>query len=105
MPLSDAAVILLLLIPISEIDFSSYLSTFFLIFIFLIPINLAIRLSFFLSRVKHLLLLKHSGIRYIFLSLVLIMGSSLIAQLVKNPPAMQDTPVRFLSQEDLLEKG
>ena len=92
MPLSDAAVILLLLIPISEIDFSSYLSTFFLIFIFLILINLAIRLSF-LSRVKHPLLLRHSGIRYIFLSLVLIMGSSLIAQLVKNPPAMQDTPV------------
>ena len=29
---------------------------------------------------------------------------SLIAQLVKNPPAMQETPVRFLSWEDL-EKG
>ena len=29
----------------------------------------------------------------------------LIAQLVKNPPAMQETPVRFLGQEDLLEKG
>ena len=32
-------------------------------------------------------------------------GASLVAQLVKNPPAMQETPVRFLSQEDLLEKG
>ena len=32
-------------------------------------------------------------------------GSSLIAQLVKNPPAMQKTPVRFLGQEDPLEKG
>ena len=31
--------------------------------------------------------------------------ASLIAQLVKNPPAMQDTPVQFLGQEDLLEKG
>ena len=31
--------------------------------------------------------------------------ASLIAQLVKNPPAMQETPVRFLSGEDLLEKG
>ena len=31
--------------------------------------------------------------------------SSLIAQLVKNPPAMQDTLVRFLGWEDLLEKG
>ena len=30
---------------------------------------------------------------------------SLIAQAVKNPPAMQETAVRFLGQEDLLEKG
>ena len=30
---------------------------------------------------------------------------SLIAQLVKNPPAMQETPVRFLGQEDPLAKG
>ena len=29
---------------------------------------------------------------------------SLIAQLVNNPPVMQETPVRFLSWEDL-EKG
>ena len=29
----------------------------------------------------------------------------LIAQLVKNPPAMQETLVRFLGREDLLEKG
>ena len=31
--------------------------------------------------------------------------ASLVAQLVKNPPAMQETPVQFLGQEDLLEKG
>ena len=31
--------------------------------------------------------------------------ASLVAQLVKNPPAIQETPVRFLGQEDLLEKG
>ena len=31
--------------------------------------------------------------------------ASLIAQLVKNPPAVQETPVRFLGQEDLLEKA
>ena len=31
--------------------------------------------------------------------------ASLIAQLVKNLPAMQKTPVQFLSQEDPLEKG
>ena len=29
----------------------------------------------------------------------------MIAQLVKNLPAMQETPVQFLGQEDLLEKG
>ena len=29
----------------------------------------------------------------------------LVAQLVKNPPAMQETLVRFLGQEDPLEKG
>ena len=27
-----------------------------------------------------------------------------VAQLVKNPPAMQETPVRFLGREDLLEE-
>ena len=32
-------------------------------------------------------------------------GSSLVAQLVKNPPAVQETLVRFLGWEDLLEEG
>ena len=32
-------------------------------------------------------------------------GASLIAQLVKNLPAVQETPVRFLGREDPLEKG
>ena len=31
--------------------------------------------------------------------------ASSVAQLVKNLPAMQETPVRFLGQEDPLEKG
>ena len=31
--------------------------------------------------------------------------ASLVAQLVKNPPAMPETLVRFLSWEDPLEKG
>ena len=35
----------------------------------------------------------------------ILSGASLIAQLVKNPPAMQETPVRFLGWEDPLEKG
>ena len=30
--------------------------------------------------------------------------ASLIAQLIKNPPAMQETPVQSLGQEDPLEK-
>ena len=30
--------------------------------------------------------------------------ASLIAQLVKNPPAMQETPVQFLGWEDPLEE-
>ena len=33
------------------------------------------------------------------------MGSSLVAQLVKNPPVIQEMPVQFLGQEDPLEKG
>ena len=31
--------------------------------------------------------------------------ASLVVQLVKNPPAMQETRVRFLGWEDPLEKG
>ena len=31
--------------------------------------------------------------------------ASLIAQLVKNPPAVQETLVQFLGWEDRLEKG
>ena len=34
-----------------------------------------------------------------------ISGASLIGQLVKNLPAMQDSLVRFLGWEDPLEKG
>ena len=32
-------------------------------------------------------------------------GVKLMAQLVKNLPAMQEAPVRFLGQKDPLEKG
>ena len=32
------------------------------------------------------------------------LGASLVAKLVKNPPAMQETPVRFLASENTLEK-
>ena len=33
------------------------------------------------------------------------LGASLVAQLIKNPPAMRETQVQFLGQEDPLEKG
>ena len=33
-----------------------------------------------------------------------VQWASLIAQLVKNPPATQETPVQFLGREDLLDK-
>ena len=34
-----------------------------------------------------------------------LLGASLIAQLVKNLPAMQETLVQFLGREEPLEKG
>ena len=34
-----------------------------------------------------------------------IIWDSLVAQMVKNPPAMQETGVQSLGQEDPLEKG
>ena len=37
--------------------------------------------------------------------LLQLQWASLKAQLVKNPPAMQETLVRLLGQEDPLEKG
>ena len=42
---------------------------------------------------------------HLILRVALELQASLIAQLVKNLPAMQGTPVWFLSQEDPLEKG
>ena len=34
-----------------------------------------------------------------------LLGASLVAQTVKNPPAMQETRVRSLGEEEPLEKG
>ena len=34
-----------------------------------------------------------------------ISGASLVAQMVKNPPAMKETWIRSLGREDALEKG
>ena len=35
----------------------------------------------------------------------MLKGASLVAQLVKNLPVMQEALVQFLDQEDPLEKG
>ena len=40
-----------------------------------------------------------------FLKVIFLFWASLMAQLIKNLPAMQETPVQFLGQEDPLEKG
>ena len=39
------------------------------------------------------------------LSVSYILGASLVAQLVKNPLAMQETLIQFLGHEVPLEKG
>ena len=39
------------------------------------------------------------------LFVISIAGVSLVAQMVKNPPAMQETQVRSLGHKDPLEKG
>ena len=41
----------------------------------------------------------------IFLVPLVHIRASLVAQLVKNPSAMPETPVQFLGQEESLEKG
>ena len=48
---------------------------------------------------------KPPGIMVNQLSGHLLAQASLVAQLVKNPPSMQETPVQYLGQKDLLEKG
>ena len=40
----------------------------------------------------------------LFKSIVLLLRASLVAQLLNNLPAMPETPVRFLDQEDPLKK-
>ena len=42
---------------------------------------------------------------YMGICVYVYVWASLLAQLVKNPPAVQETSVRFLCGEDLLEKG
>ena len=54
-----------------------------------------------------LFIMYNSAIIFVFLLTFYfeLYAQALIAQLVQNPPAVQETPVQFLGQEDLLEKG
>ena len=49
--------------------------------------------------------LKKKGINKTYVVHYVQNRASLVAQLVKNLPVMQEAPVRFLGQEDHLEKG
>ena len=51
--------------------------------------------------------LSYKEIRFGFANSVFVVfnGASLVAQLVKNPLAVQETPVIFLGWEDPLEEG
>ena len=60
-------------------------------------------LDFLKTNAKHRVPVFSSLIKKNFPNL-LVVSTSLIAQSVKNLPAMQETWVRFLSQEDPLEK-
>ena len=42
---------------------------------------------------------------FFFLRIIYLFGASLVAQIVENPPAMKETWVQPLGQEDSLEKG
>ena len=46
-----------------------------------------------------------SSIAFIIFGVISHLLASLIAQLVKNPPVMQNTTVRFLGREEWLEEG
>ena len=45
------------------------------------------------------------GHMFVFLIMSLFGRASLVAQLVNNVPAMQESPVQLLGPEDPLEKG
>ena len=49
----------------------------------------------------------YNGILTVVLICISLManGASLVTQMVKNPPAVQETRIRSLGQEDPLEKG
>ena len=60
-------------------------------------------LLFFILTFSLVPLLTDTGV--IWLPKLMTNKGALIAQLVKNPPEMKETPVQLLGQEDLLENG
>ena len=61
--------------------------------------------GFFIVFLFHFLLNEPPHLRIIIYSPIKMTGTSLVAQLLKNPPPMQETWVRSLGWEDPLEKG
>ena len=57
------------------------------------------------SRIFSLLANNLSALKNQLHVLPLLVGASLVAQMVKNPPAMQETWVQSLDWEDLLEES
>ena len=58
-----------------------------------------------LTRASRHAVLEIKKLHYCTLYCAVWYWASLVAQLVKNPPAMRETWVRFLGWEDPLEKG
>ena len=54
------------------------------------------------TKTKHVFLIIYG---YIYIYIYIYIEASLIAQLVKNPPAVQETPVRFQGWEDSPGEG
>ena len=53
----------------------------------------------------HIIHLVFFHIKFLYVLFHIVGKLTFSSQLVKNPPAMQETPVQFLGWEDLLEKG
>ena len=59
---------------------------------------------FYINDEKFLMRIGHSRVKRILRWVPILHGASLVAQMVKNMPAMQETQVLSLGREDPLEK-
>ena len=78
-----------------------------MIFFFNLFMWLIILTNFLISMIKvYIPGMKSNLIKiYPLFTTVFFFRASLLAQVIKNPPAMQETPVQFVGREDPLEKG